>query len=571
MPIANVSEKGVPHNLESERALLGCILLDNRSLPAAQELIEKDDLFSQGHRLIFQKMGEMASAGRTIDLVTLSEALDKDGTLQKAGGAAYLAGLTDGVPMGVNGLIVPEYCHIIKEKAEARALLTLSSVIQERVQLGVESPEETMDLVRTLIAAPSTAAKPTVATHTVYPVIPDEAWYGVSKLYRFAMARTSEASDNFHFAAFLSAAAALLGRSVAVGPDEDAYVYPNIFMLLVGDSGTGKEQAARRALKWMRRCDPKLFVTNHITSAETLIDEMAEAKKKLGDDHKGPFPTLLYLGELRNLIEKSKQKGAGTVVSKLCEVYDNPEIWSAKARGQPTSWINDPAFNLLACSNPDWMKDLDKKDLEGGLGSRVCITPGDPKPPDRNWQRPEAEAFQALVERMQSVRLAYPVNQTRRFEITPEANAVLDKWYIKQKSLKQSDSLIRFLGVRDILHVYKTALIHAACDLAGQIEFRHVQPAIAYVDYLADIRPVVFQGHGLSFSQLAQQEVEQILRSRKKITYSEALHLFHKGDAILFKRIIDAMSVEGGPVGVQVVKAVSARKPKRWLIWQGEA
>jgi replicative DNA helicase len=76
--------------LEAERALLGSILLDNSALNMALEVVGRDDFFSEAHRITFEKMVGISEKNRTIDLVTLSEELSKDGQTEKAGGAAYL-------------------------------------------------------------------------------------------------------------------------------------------------------------------------------------------------------------------------------------------------------------------------------------------------------------------------------------------------------------------------------------------------------------------------------------------------------------------------------------------------
>src|SRR2546428_7664795 len=124
MPPSSVSEKSVPQNLEAERALLGSILLDNGALNLAVEALSKDDFFSEAHRIMFEKMIEISERNRTIDLVTLSEELSKDGLLEKAGGASYLAAMTDGVPIG--SASVPEYSRSVKEKSAIPALITAS-------------------------------------------------------------------------------------------------------------------------------------------------------------------------------------------------------------------------------------------------------------------------------------------------------------------------------------------------------------------------------------------------------------------------------------------------------------
>ena len=559
----------VPHNLEAERALLGSVLLDNEAMKIALPTLQPDDFYSQPHRVIFRAMQIIIQTnGRPCDLVTLSEELSRDGLINNAGGAAYLASLTDGVPLGASAA-VSEYVRIVHEKAIQRQTLDLAWRIREEGIAGA-SVEEMGEHAQQLVekAKEASAIKQPRRTRAPYPSIPEEAWYGMTKIYRTAMGDTSEASDNFHFAGFISIVGALLGKSVAVGTDEDDLIYPNLYILLVGDSGTCKDRAARRARTVLRKVDTDVLVVSHVSSIETLIDEMNDAKRNLeGRQDFTPVRAVLSLSELRDLIEKSKQKGAGNIVSRLCQAYDCPPELSARTRGQPTSIVKEPVVSVLAATNPDWMKDLDSKDLKGGLGSRVCFLPGDPKPPHRRSQRPDQTSLEVIKERLVKLSAVYPRNATKIFPITPVAEERLDKWYLKHKTLLSDDELIRFLAVRDIVHVYKLMLIHAALTFGSQIELDHVEAAITFVDFLRDARPIVFEGHGFSPTQTAQAAVERIVRDRDQISYADALRLFGRyGDSMLFKRIVDSLALPGGPVEVLFV---GKNRPKRFLSWRG--
>jgi len=147
MPTTTVIDRAVPHNLEAERALLGSILLDNGALNVALEFVSKDDFFSEAHRTAFEKMLELSERNRTIDLVTLSEELSSEGLLEKAGGAAYLAALTDGVPIGASAA-VSEYSRIVKDKSIVRRLINASNNVVARCLEGTDDPETLMDLAQ---------------------------------------------------------------------------------------------------------------------------------------------------------------------------------------------------------------------------------------------------------------------------------------------------------------------------------------------------------------------------------------------------------------------------------------
>ncbi len=143
-------EINVPQSLEAERALLGSILLDNGVLNIALEAISKDDFFSEAHRMIFEKMLGLSEKNRTIDLVTLSEELSKDNLLEKVGGAAYVAALTDGVPIGTSATAT-EYSRIVKEKSLVRRLINASNNVISRCLEGTDDPETLIDLAQSQI------------------------------------------------------------------------------------------------------------------------------------------------------------------------------------------------------------------------------------------------------------------------------------------------------------------------------------------------------------------------------------------------------------------------------------
>jgi replicative DNA helicase len=136
--------------LEAERALLGSILLDNSALNLALEGVGKDDFFSEAHRITFEKMVGISEKNRTIDLVTLSEELSKDGQIEKAGGAAYLAALTDGVPIGTS-VAVSEYSRIVKEKSIVRRLINAGNNLVSRCLEGTDDPDTLIDLAQSQV------------------------------------------------------------------------------------------------------------------------------------------------------------------------------------------------------------------------------------------------------------------------------------------------------------------------------------------------------------------------------------------------------------------------------------
>ena len=123
--MADISlEKTLPHNLEAERSILGAVLLDDKALLTVFETVKSQDFYLEGHRRVFEKMVQLMNLSQPIDLITLKEELQRAGELESVGGAAYLAGLTDGLPRARN---IEHYARIVKEKSTLRRLIQISS------------------------------------------------------------------------------------------------------------------------------------------------------------------------------------------------------------------------------------------------------------------------------------------------------------------------------------------------------------------------------------------------------------------------------------------------------------
>jgi replicative DNA helicase len=139
MPSDISLEKTLPSNLEAERSILGAILLDDKAIYPVLETLRQEDFYLEGHRKIFEKMTSLTNSSRPIDLITLKNELQRSDDLERAGGAAYLASLTDGLPRAVN---VEHYARIVREKATLRRLIQITTDLRERSYQDEEPVEE---------------------------------------------------------------------------------------------------------------------------------------------------------------------------------------------------------------------------------------------------------------------------------------------------------------------------------------------------------------------------------------------------------------------------------------------
>jgi replicative DNA helicase len=135
-------ERGMPHNAEAERSVLGVILLDNASCNVAVTILSREDFYLDSHRRIFEKILRLYELNRAIDLVTLAEEMARAGELESIGGAAYLSSLTDGMPRSAN---VEYYARIVKEKSLLRKMINVSNNVIQQCFEGGEDAETVLD------------------------------------------------------------------------------------------------------------------------------------------------------------------------------------------------------------------------------------------------------------------------------------------------------------------------------------------------------------------------------------------------------------------------------------------
>jgi len=148
-----------PQSLESERALLGALMIRPDALHDIMDILSPDGFYSEKHRIIFRAMLALWSKNEPIDLETMRAKLAEKNELAGIGGLSYLAELTTDVPAAGNA---GHYAAIVHKK---HALRSLTEAGEHVAELGFnESGEldETLDKAEKKIyevAHASTASK----------------------------------------------------------------------------------------------------------------------------------------------------------------------------------------------------------------------------------------------------------------------------------------------------------------------------------------------------------------------------------------------------------------------------
>jgi replicative DNA helicase len=131
-----------PQDSDSEKALLGSVMLKNDALFEIIDFIKTDSFYSEKHRLVFKGMMDLFSKKEPIDLMTLSAKLRDQKMLDQIGGNTYLTELVNMVPTSAN---IEYYAKIVHKKYMMRRLIEASEEISNLGYNEEHELEESLD------------------------------------------------------------------------------------------------------------------------------------------------------------------------------------------------------------------------------------------------------------------------------------------------------------------------------------------------------------------------------------------------------------------------------------------
>ncbi len=123
----NVIGRRPPEARELEEAVLGALMLEKDAYSVVSDILRPASFYDHAHELIFTAIQNLALEQKPVDMLTVQEQLRKQGDLEDAGGAYYIAQLTGKVASTAH---LEYHARIIAQKHLARELIRYTSGIQ---------------------------------------------------------------------------------------------------------------------------------------------------------------------------------------------------------------------------------------------------------------------------------------------------------------------------------------------------------------------------------------------------------------------------------------------------------
>lgn len=125
-----------PHSVEAERAVLAGIILRPAAMAQIAPALRPEDFYIPAHRTLYAAALDLHAGNRPVDLVTIAESLRDSGSLEQAGGAAYIADLAQSPVSAANA---EYYAKLVRDKSLQRGLIEAGASI---VSAGFDSSRD---------------------------------------------------------------------------------------------------------------------------------------------------------------------------------------------------------------------------------------------------------------------------------------------------------------------------------------------------------------------------------------------------------------------------------------------
>lgn len=128
-PLTDATGKLPPRDTDLEEVVLGACMLEKDAYMNVCDILVPDSFYDPVNQKIFQAITTLGFNQRPIDMMTVTEQLRQDGTLEEVGGAIHITELTARVYSAAN---VEYHARIIAQKYLARRLIAYASTIETK-------------------------------------------------------------------------------------------------------------------------------------------------------------------------------------------------------------------------------------------------------------------------------------------------------------------------------------------------------------------------------------------------------------------------------------------------------
>lgn len=128
-PLDNKYAHLQPQAVDIERIVLGALMIDKDAFSIISELLRPETFYEPRNQKVYKAIQTLNIDENPVDIMTVTEELKREGTLEDVGGAAYILELSSRVASSAH---IEYHAKILAQKFLARQLISFASVIETK-------------------------------------------------------------------------------------------------------------------------------------------------------------------------------------------------------------------------------------------------------------------------------------------------------------------------------------------------------------------------------------------------------------------------------------------------------
>ena len=118
-----------PQAVDVEKVVLGALMIDKDAFSVVSEILRPETFYEPNHQKIYNAVQTLNMNEMPVDIMTVTNELQKEGTLEDVGGAPYVVDLAAHVASSAH---IEYHAKILQQKFMARELISFASVVETK-------------------------------------------------------------------------------------------------------------------------------------------------------------------------------------------------------------------------------------------------------------------------------------------------------------------------------------------------------------------------------------------------------------------------------------------------------
>ncbi|HDZ26670.1 hypothetical protein LCGC14_0650120 [marine sediment metagenome] len=387
-------------------------------------------------------------------------------------------------------------------------------------------------------------------------------------LYRYYCGNT-EVPELFHLWSGISLVASCMGNNVWIEKFKGDRLYPNLYILLIGPSASGKGIAINKAVKF---ADLETSIMNPFRMSGTKrgsIQLLVRPRR---------FPDPFYHGSRIYMIspELVNDIGSGPLADEwvrwMTAMFTETDTKCTDTTGiHGIQVLENPLINWLGGSTEEWMrKSISEDAITGGFFARTVVVPGEVNYEHRVHKPTVPWDFEEVRNHL-SRRISYFCRIYGQMVLSPDAEQIDAQWYNNRPAPTEESLSAIWNREHDI--ILKVAMVIAMCDLLLWderydfiIKRHHIQVAQKLVaDVRANVGAIIKLTTDTRESAMFETVVKYIKDAKNGVAHTALLKkVYPKGIGSKLLANLVATLMEAGHVEIEF----RGERRAKYYVWK---